>query len=131
MSPPVGEGCWALAGLQRFLEDQASLFRRHSFISVLISENKPRLSNPATMSTFPIANHCHHHHGNHPSSLLLVLASTSNKHLITSTTSLTSPPSPMSYYSQGRQQFVSTFQISSHHLNPILILTSNPMTKPV
>lgn len=49
MSPPADEGCWALAGLSRFLEDQASLLRRHCFISVLIPGNSTILSTPATV----------------------------------------------------------------------------------
>lgn len=47
MSPPVDGGCWALAGPPHFLEDQASLLRRRSFISVLFSGNNPILSTPA------------------------------------------------------------------------------------
>lgn len=62
MSPLAGEGCWAPAGLPRFLEDPALLFGRHSFVTTLVSEN-----DPATMST--ISRH-RHHHGCHPSSLL-------------------------------------------------------------
>ena len=51
MSPLAGEGCWALVGLPRFLEGQASLLRKHSFSTTLISWNNPISSTPATMST--------------------------------------------------------------------------------
>lgn len=65
MSPLAGEGCWAPAGLPRFLEDPASLFRRRSFVTTLISENdRPPCPPPH------VTNHRHHHHGCHPSSPL-------------------------------------------------------------
>lgn len=77
-----------------------------------------------------IANHRPSRHSGHLSSLLSVLATTINNHLIISTSHMPVTTKDC-HYSHCHQLMIAISQISSHHPNPMLIMTSIPITESI